>query len=331
MDEILAGSRFLFITIYLIAFTYFVKMYVTSFQAARMIMVGYLVSALFSMGLVILGFLGVGEDIFIQYGIRAQALFKDTNVFGPFLILPTLFLIDELRRPCLLRGHYLAKLAGIVLLSAGIFLSGSRAAWGNLVVALLIYFALSAKHLMQAQFLRFRNLFRPRYFALFMLIALGLLVTILANQNFPDFLQTFIAERAKFQAYDTDRFARQLEGVHVGLTHLFGLGPGAWGNAHSLYARTFAEHGVFGLFFLLFGFFVLSIRTLFRAWQETDKSYGLSARILIAAIAGHLLNSFVIDTIHWRHFWLILALSWVVSTTKSLSSDPLADVKGNAS
>ena len=36
--------RFLMITVYLIAFTYFVKMYVTSFQAMRRLMIGYLAS-----------------------------------------------------------------------------------------------------------------------------------------------------------------------------------------------------------------------------------------------------------------------------------------------
>ncbi len=30
-----------------------------------------------------------------------------------------------------------------------------------------------------------------------------------------------------------------------------------------------------------------------------------------SSLFGVLLNSFVIDTLHWRHFWLLLALPWV--------------------
>jgi hypothetical protein len=136
-------------------------------------------------------------------------------------------------------------------------------------------------------------------------------------------LKEFLRWRISSHDYDTYRFARQMAGVEAGLTHLFGVGPGMWGNAHSLYARTLAEHGLLGFASMILLLLTLLIGTSFRALQDIRKSYGLSAKVVSACLAGLVLNSAVIDTIHWRHFWLILALAWVISTRKgpALSGD----------
>jgi hypothetical protein len=89
-----------------------------------------------------------------------------------------------------------------------------------------------------------------------------------------------------------------------------------WDNAHSLYARTLAEHGVPGLAALSLFILILLIGTCFRALQEITRPYGLSAKVVAACMAGLALNSAVIDTIHWRHFWLVLALAWVIFTQR---------------
>jgi hypothetical protein len=36
----------------------------------------------------------------------------------------------------------------------------------------------------------------------------------------------------------------------------------------------------------------------------------LRDQILVASIGGQLVNSVVIDSIHWRHFWILLGLAW---------------------
>jgi O-antigen ligase len=100
---------------------------------------------------------------------------------------------------------------------------------------------------------------------------------------------------------------------------LFWVGPGVWDNAHSLYARTLAEHGILGFASILLLILTLVIGTFCQALQETKKPYGLSAKVVLACLVGLVLNSAVIDTIHWRHFWLVLALAWVVSARKDPS------------
>jgi hypothetical protein len=125
----------------------------------------------------------------------------------------------------------------------------------------------------------------------------------------------FLRWRAtSFQTYDSVRFARQAAGVEAGLTHVFGIGPGQLFHAHSLYARTLGEYGIPGFISLLACFFIVFASVSLRAMQETSKPYGLSPRVMCACFAGLLMNSLVIDTIHWRHFWVVFALSWTVAS-----------------
>jgi len=324
VDAVFAGLRYLFITTYLIAFTYFVKMYITSFQAMRNVMTGYMMSAMLAVFLVALGYLGIGTELFINYGIRAQGPFNDANIFGPFLILMIVFLIDEIWHPRILRGLYPAKIFGIMALTTGVFLSGSRAAWGNLVLSLLVYFILIMMGTSRTKIAHLLSLLRAKIVYPLILLIMGslVLVALLTWPGLQEFLRAFLEERGKFQVYDTTRFARQAEGIHAGFTHLIGVGPGMWTDAHSLYVRAFAEHGIFGLVSLLLCLLVLSMGTFFRALRETDKPYGLSAKVVFACLVGHLMNSIVIDTIHWRHFWFILALGWVVTAVKDKTVSP---------
>ncbi len=61
------------------------------------------------------------------------------------------------------------------------------------------------------------------------------------------------------------------------------------------------------------GFFIFLLLTLGRAaggaFSTRQQDSGVAALIL-AVLAGILLNSIVLDTLHWRHLWLICALPW---------------------
>ena len=307
--QLLQSLRFMMITVYLLAFTYFVKMYVTSPQALGRIAVAYLVTVLVNMLLVLLGYLGFSPfaEMFLQDGVRAVGAFKDPNVFGPFAIPIVVFLVDEILYPSVLPRFRAAKVLGVVVATSAVLLSLSRAAWGNLLIAVLTYAVLNARRLSRAVT---SPLVWGLASALLIVLASGLYWSVIVQLR----LDEQLGWRLELQDYDTYRFARQATGVDAGLTHLFGVGPGVWDNAHSLYARVLAEHGVFGFASLSLLIFVLLVGTLRRALLETGKPYGLSAKVVLACFLGLLFNSAVIDTIHWRHFWLVLALAWVVST-----------------
>ncbi|MBQ9350259.1 MAG: hypothetical protein IJU09_04430, partial [Phyllobacterium sp.] len=96
---------------------------------------GYVIAAVCTTMLGILGYFDAfpGAEVFTRYG-RAMGAFKDPNVFGPFLILPIAWLVHgilvgDLRTLPL-------RLVPTLILTLGVFLSFSRAAWGMAVLVI---------------------------------------------------------------------------------------------------------------------------------------------------------------------------------------------------
>lgn len=301
-DDLRYSLRYTAITFYLIALCYFVRLYVTSAGRMRVVLLGYLAAALGSVALVALELTGLSptDDLFV-FERRARALFKDANVFAPFLVLPIVFLLDEWLRPALIPGRAWLKLGAIVVLCAGVLVAFSRAAWANLLIAVAIYLVLSAPHLSPRQWAK---LLLPGMLG--GLVLAGLIVGLGLNE----FLRWRLSP---LQSYDADRFGTQLVGIELGLSNLFGIGPGMLFNAHSLYVRTFAEYGVFGLAALGVLLVAPLARCLWLALRADDRVYGLSSRVAVAVAGGLLFNSIVIDSIHWRSFWIVVALCWIVA------------------
>ena len=79
-----------------------------------------------------------GADMFTLYD-RAMGLFKDPNVYSPFLILPALMLIEPMLNRRIELGA--AIFTGIILF--GLLLGFSRGAWFHFAVSLAIVIALS--------------------------------------------------------------------------------------------------------------------------------------------------------------------------------------------
>ena len=47
--------------------------------------------------------------------------------------------------------------------------------------------------------------------------------------------------------------------------------------------------------------------------REAVRRKGIGSAALLAAWCGLLANSAVIDTLHWRHLWLVAALIWAAT------------------
>jgi hypothetical protein len=127
----------------------------------------------------------------------------------------------------------------------------------------------------------------------------------------------FLAERARPQTYDSDRFSGQRAGLQPAAEYPFGAGPGQFESvagisAHSTYARALGEQGYPGLLVLLalLGYTVIAGLRNAVAGRAT---YGIGSAALLAAWCGLLANSAVIDTLHWRHLWLVAALIWLAA------------------
>ncbi|HEU0096019.1 MAG TPA: hypothetical protein VFQ52_06165, partial [Rhizomicrobium sp.] len=97
-------------------------------QRLPLIFRAWVASAVITAMLGILGYFGAipGGEIFTRYD-RAMGAFQDPNVFGPFLIAPSLYLMHGLLTGKIM--HMPLKVAGLLVLTLGVFLSFSRAAW----------------------------------------------------------------------------------------------------------------------------------------------------------------------------------------------------------
>ncbi|MGC8876904.1 O-antigen ligase family protein [Thermus sp.] len=256
-------------------------------QAIPYLLSGYEVGAVLSALLGILAFFKMpGLEGLLWGGSRAVAFFKDPNVFGAFLI-PALFL--ALAR--LEQGRKFWILPTLILF-LGVLVSLSRGAWANLVVALLGWWLLRPK----------KRIWLP--LTLLLLVgSVGLSVAAMPDNP--------IAQRLGLMPYDKDRFSTQVEALSLALAMLLGYGPGLSEvrlsyATHNTYVRFLAEVGSIGLFFWL----LILGASLIWALYKSLKQQSLWHEVYFVALLGIAVESLVIDTLHWRHLWLLLGLVW---------------------
>ena len=303
VEDASRAATFLSVTLYLCVFAVWVASYVDSSRRARLLIRMYLTAALASTVLAVAALLLAvpGREI-LTVGPRGTALFKDANVFGPFLVPAALILVEELVTPRLLRSRRIVKFAMFVLLCVGVLFSYSRAAWLNLGVGVtIVLFVL---------LLRRGGAARALKLLLVLAFATAALVATVAATESAEFL----SERARFQAYDTARFSAQRSGLAVAEEYPLGIGPGQFEtfmpiSAHSIYVRALAEGGVVGFATIV----LLLLVTLYWAGRNVVRgrdTYGIGSAALLGIWCGLLANSVFIDTVHWRHLWLFAALIW---------------------
>jgi O-antigen ligase len=298
------AGMFFFITAYLVVFSVWLTSWLDRPARARLVVRALLVAAVFS---AIVGslapFLPFAAASGWHSGGRAKAFFEDPNVFGPFLVLPALIVVEELLHPRLLRSRRATKLLIFLVLAVGILFAYSRAAWLNAAVGAVTMIAVFA--------LRRGGGRKAAVLLVTIVASIFVLAGTIAVSGSADFLQ----ERARFQVYDNERFAAQESGIELVAAYPLGIGPGQFEDvvgyaAHSTYIRALAEQGFVGLVTvvgLLLGTLLFATRN---AIVGRD-TYGIGSAALLAAWCGILANSVFVDTLHWRHLWLLAALIWI--------------------
>ena len=290
-------------TVYMIVLGLWLTGWVTNRRRAKLAIGGYLAAAVAgcAIGLVALFMAVPGRDVIVGEG-RIVALFKDPNVFGAFVVPVALVLIEEILSPRLLRMRRTTKGLLLLVLALGVLFSYSRGAWANLAVSVVVLLTVLALR---------RGGARKVVPALCLVLVAGLLVagTVMVSGS-----ADFLVERTQLQGYDADRFGAWVAGLQPAQRYPFGIGPGQFEqiasiSAHSTYVRTFAEQGLPGLICLA----ALVIFTLGAAVANAvagRDTQGIGSAALLAAWCGIAVNSFVIDTLHWRHLWVVAALIW---------------------
>jgi O-antigen ligase len=306
-----AAVRFFGITLYVVVFAVWFAGYVDSERRARTVVLLYVAGASASalVGVAALFAPLPGRTLFLGGGdLRVEALLEDPNVFGPFLIPALLLLLEETLAPRLLRMPRAVKLLLLVLLSLGVLFSYSRGAWMNLGVSLLAMLSILA--------LRRTGGARAATALTLVVVAVAATGVVVAMSNSFGFL----SERAAPQYYDVERFSAQREGLGLAMSYPLGIGPGQFEGvvsiaAHSTYVRAVSEQGLLGLLAVLgvmVGTLVYAARNAIRG----SDTYGIGSAALFGAWCGILANSFFIDTLHWRHLWLVAGLIWIGATMR---------------
>ena len=207
---------------------------------------GYIASATVAAFLGIMGYfhIGPGSDNFELYG-RAMGPFKDPNVYAPYLIWPTLFVICRTMADRI----SLRDIALLGVLIPGFLLSFSRGAWGHFAVSGLVMMALL---LLTAPTPRARM--RLTLFGLAGLLALALGVVALMSV---DSVRDMFLQRAQaVQSYDVGQGGRfQLQELALSslLDYPLGMGPHEFARIyglqqHNVYLQAFVVYGWVGGF-----------------------------------------------------------------------------------
>lgn len=274
----------------------------------RLIFFAYVVSAVITSLLGIAGYFHAfpGAEMFTKYD-RAAGAFQDPNVFGPFLVLPGIYLLYLLLTGPVTRMPLLA--VPLLIITAGIFFSFSRGAWGM--------FAVSAVLLTGCLFLQSASgMFRLRVVVMTVAALSLLVVAMVVILQLPGVSEMFSNRAHLEQSYDTarlGRFARYAIGFQMALEHPFGIGPLVFGtifgeDTHDIWLKMLMDYGWLGFvsFLTLVAWTIAAgFRILLRdrPWQP----YLLCAYV---AFIGNIGLGTFIDIDHWRHVYLLLGLIW---------------------
>ena len=308
--DLAQGVFYLAVTLFMLVSWMFVVGVLTNYQerGAQVLMSAFTVGGVLSAFLATLCYVNLlpfGE--WLLFYDREKGFFKDPNVFGPYLVIVAIYALHRV----LLGGTFRRKsvwLASCLVSSIGVLLCYSRAAWINYAVTLFMFFGLTSIARRGHRSL-WRNLI---YFGVFTAIVGAAIAYAMTIPQISEVL----AYRTELQSYDADRFTNFGAALQLGISNPLGVGPLQSYllldyATHNVYLRVFSENGVLG--FLSFASFLLL--TLTRALLLSQRALSRAQRSLFALVAaalcGTLLNSFTIDTLHWRHFWLLLALGWM--------------------
>jgi hypothetical protein len=271
----------------------------------RGLVVGTMIASLAAIG----GYFNLvpgAHDLLTLYE-RARGTFKDPNVFGAFLILPTLFMLQNVVTARF--GKALRGAIAFAIMALAILLAFSRAAWGGLI--------LTSAFMLALMILTSRsNAERSRIIIMTFVAALAAVLLIAVLLSF-DGISDMFHQRASFdQSYDEGRFGRfgrHMLGAEMALDLPFGIGPLQFHHyfpedTHNSYLNAFMSGGwISGVAYpaLVFLTVILGFRNLFVRvpWQRTYLA-------IFAAFLGTVGEGFVIDTDHWRHFWMMLGAMW---------------------
>ncbi|MGC4406760.1 O-antigen ligase family protein [Rhizobium rosettiformans] len=277
-------------------------------QRLKLIFQAWVAAAIITGMLGILGYFHAfpGAEMFTRYD-RAMGAFQDPNVFGPFLVAPTLYLMHGMLKGRLLESPL--RIVGILILSLAVFLSFSRAAWGLFLfctVALIFVMLLKER----------TNAFRLKILVLSLAAVVAMVLALSVALQFEKVQALFETRTQLVQEYDgghLGRFARHRLGFELAMERPLGIGPMMFGrifpeDEHNIWLKSLMAYGWIGFV----SYVMLMIWTVSMGFRYLLRERPWQPYLMVAwiVLVGHILIGNVIDTDHWRHFYLVLGIVW---------------------
>jgi O-antigen ligase len=247
------------------------------------------------------------HELFTKFE-RARGTFKDPNVFGPFIVPALIYYVHGMATSPTVRALVRSLLAGLCCL--GLLISFSRGAWFNAAVALLVYgyvvFIASQTHRLRLK--------------LILIAAFGLSVAALglAGAMQVDSIANLIGERTSLAlSYDIGpegRFGGQMKALELVAANPFGIGALEFGRSyhgedvHNVYLSMFLNSGWIGGF-LYVGLVFTTLAVAFKKCLQPRPTQGITI-VLLASFAGLAVEGMIVDTDHWRHFYVVMGVLW---------------------
>ncbi|MDK1385004.1 O-antigen ligase family protein [Sinorhizobium sp. 8-89] len=277
-------------------------------QRLRLIFNAWVGAAIITALLGILGYFGAipGSANFTLYD-RAKGAFQDPNVFGPFLAAPALYLLHGLLTQPIRRAP--PKIVGLLVLALGVFLSFSRAAWAlNLFCVVAFVFVMLLKER--------SGLFRLRILVLALCGALFIVAALAAALQSEQVATLFSSRSQLVQEYDgghLGRFDRHRIGFLMSMERPLGIGPLVFStifpeDEHNIWLKCLTSYGWIG--FVAYVTLIAWTLSLGFRFLLLDRPWQPYLMIAWITLIGHVGVGNVIDTDHWRHFYMLLGVVW---------------------
>jgi O-antigen ligase len=254
-----------------------------------------------------------GSEVFTLYD-RAKGAFQDPNVFGPFLVPPSLYLVHGILTGQLRTAPI--KAAALLILALGVFLSFSRAAWGLFLlgIVLLIFIMLLKER---------SGAFRLRILVLSLAAIVMMVVSLVIALQFPKVSDLFSTRAQLVQQYDGEhlgRFERHRIGFTMMMERPLGIGPMVFGtifpeDEHNIWLKSLTTYGWLGFT----SYIGMLCWTLYLGFRDLLKDRPWQPYLMIGwiGVLGHATIGNVIDIDHWRHVYLLFGVVWGCSALEA--------------
>lgn len=298
-----SSPRFTMISLYLISSFLLILLLEWHKQLISRIMILYVVS-------VALNLLPLWNDATWIDG-RYKGWFKDPNVLAAYIVPALLIIFTQYVTKVRICIRY--SILAVPLLIILLVITASRGALLNILAASGMFAVL---------------LLRTKNIRIFLVLCSTIFVVALSI-----FLLRFDANLDNV-FFDKGRWNTYVIGINmIRENGLLGVGPGSFEHyaelyaprglsrsqyslaAHNTYIRIIAELGILG-FIGFIGFTVITLLKCCRLAYSPNAWMRYVGITSLTALCGILAQSLIIDTIHWRHFWLWCAIPYMVGDGK---------------